>query len=162
MFQNLMDERVISILIKQKDSNLNFSLYNIQKSSLGENWPAVSGRLSKSSTSDLWRSSPDSYSGEYGVSTSVGSNSTSSKGSFKYEVYKQPLSLDRFFVHEVTPNEASMSKLDNAFVLVCLNRFQQIITVHTFQTESEQIKVKTKSNQNFLIKNVCCNIYVKY
>ena len=35
-----------------------------------------------------------------------------------------------------------MSKLDNAFVLVCLNRFQQIITVHTFQTESEQIKVK--------------------
>ena len=59
----------------------------------------------------------------------------------KYVVYKQPLSLDRFFVHEVTPNEASISKLDNAFVLVCLNRFQQIITVHTFQTESEQIKV---------------------
>ena len=44
-------------------------------------------------------------------------------------------------MHEVTPNEASISKLDNAFVLVCLNRFQQIVTVHTFQTESEQIKV---------------------
>ena len=114
----------------------------IQKSSLGENWPAVSGRLSKTSTSDLWRSSPDSYSGEYGVSTAGSSNNSSSGGSFKYVVYKQPLSLDRFFVHEVTPNEASMSKLDNAFVLVCLNRFQQIITVHTFQTESEQIKVR--------------------
>ena len=63
----------------------------------------------------------------------------------KYVVYKQPLSLDRFFVHEVTPNEASISKLDNAFVLVCLNRFQQIITVHTFQTESEQIKVIFKN-----------------
>ena len=113
----------------------------MQKSSLGENWPAVSGRLSKTSTSDLWRSSPDSYSGEYGVSTAGSSNNSSSGGSFKYVVYKQPLSLDRFFVHEVTPNEASMSKLDNAFVLVCLNRFQQIITVHTFQTESEQIKV---------------------
>ena len=63
----------------------------------------------------------------------------------KYVVYKQPLSLDRFFVHEVTPNEASISKLENAFVLVCLNRFQQIITVHTFQTESEQIKVIFKN-----------------
>ena len=102
----------------------------------------MSNRLSKTSTSDLWRSSPDSYSGEYGVSSTAGSSSTSSVGgNFKYVVYKQPLSLDRFFVHEVTPNEASVSKLDNAFVLVCLNRFQQIVTVHTFQTESEQIKV---------------------
>ena len=126
-----------------------FSLFLFQKSSLGENWPNVSGRLSKTSTSDLWRSSPDSYSGEYGVSTAGSSNNSSNGGSFKYVVYKQPLSLDRFFVHEVTPNEASMSKLDNAFVLVCLNRFQQIITVHTFQTESEQIKVTIK----FLIGN---------
>ena len=69
----------------------------------------------------------------------------------KYVVYKQPLSLDRFFVHEVTPNEASISKLDNAFVLVCLNRFQQIITVHTFQTESEQIKVIFTINHLFCV-----------
>ena len=56
-------------------------------------------------------------------------------------VYKQPLSLDRFFIHEVTPQEASLSKLDNSFILVCLNRFQQIVTVHTFQAETEQLKV---------------------
>ena len=62
-------------------------------------------------------------------------------GAMKYVVHKQPLSLDRFFVHDVTPAEAAVSKIDNAFVLVCLNRFQQIVTVHTFQTESEQIKV---------------------
>ena len=79
----------------------------------------------------------------------------------KYVVYKQPLSLDRFFVHEVTPNEASISKLENAFVLVCLNRFQQIITVHTFQTESEQIKVIFKnihSYNAFHVSNVSLNI----
>ena len=77
----------------------------------------------------------------------------------KYVVYKQPLSLDRFFVHEVTPNEASISKLDNAFVLVCLNRFQQIITVHTFQTESEQIKVISTIYHLFY---VTLRIMIKY
>ena len=60
---------------------------------------------------------------------------------YRYVVYKQPLSLDRFFIHEVTPQEASLSKLDNSFILVCLNRFQQIVTVHTFQAETEQLKV---------------------
>ena len=75
------------------------------------------------------------------MSTVGGANSITSGGSIKYVVYIQPLSLDRFFVHEVTQAEAAISKLDNAFVLVCLNRFQQIVTVHTFQTESEQIKV---------------------
>ena len=77
----------------------------------------------------------------------------------KYVVYKQPLSLDRFFVHEVTPNEASISKLENAFVLVCLNRFQQIITVHTFQTESEQIKVIFK---NIPIEIILSNLNLEY
>ena len=126
--------------------------WTLQKSSLGENWPTVSGRLTKTSTNDLWRSSPDAYSGDYGVSTTVGSNNSTGGGSsMKYVVYKQPLSLDRFFVHEVTPNEASISKLDNAFVLVCLNRFQQIITVHTFQTESEQIKVIFTINHLFCV-----------
>ena len=61
----------------------------------------------------------------------------------KYIVYKQPLSLDRFFIHEVAPQEAAQAKLDNAFVLICLNRFQQIVQVHTFQTESEQARVRS-------------------
>lgn len=59
----------------------------------------------------------------------------------KYVVYKQPLSLDRFFIHEVSAQEAAQAKLDNSFVLICLNRFQQIISVLTFQADSEQLKV---------------------
>ena len=59
----------------------------------------------------------------------------------KYVVYKQPLSLDRFFIHEVSAPEAAQAKLDNSFVLICLNRFQQIISVLTFQADSEQLKV---------------------
>ena len=59
----------------------------------------------------------------------------------KYVVYKQPLSLDRFFIHEVSAAEANMAKLENAFILINLNRFQQIVSVQTFQAESEQLKV---------------------
>ena len=62
----------------------------------------------------------------------------------KYVVYKQPLSLDRFFIHEVSASEAAQAKLDNSFVLICLNRFQQIISVLTFQADSEQLKVCTE------------------
>ncbi len=60
----------------------------------------------------------------------------------KYVVHKQPLSLDRFFIHEVSSAEAASAKLDNAFVLICLNRFQQIVQVHTFQAETELVKVR--------------------
>ena len=60
----------------------------------------------------------------------------------KYVVHKQPLSLDRFFIHEVAASEAAASKLENAFVLICLNRFQQIVQVHTFTAETEQLKVR--------------------
>lgn len=67
----------------------------------------------------------------------------SSDVSMKYVVHKQPLSLDRFFIHEVSPSEAAMAKLDNAFILICLNRFQQIVSVLTFQADSEQLKVNT-------------------
>ena len=42
---------------------------------------------------------------------------------------------------QVTTSEALSVKLDNAFILICLNRFQQIVAVHTFQAESEQLKV---------------------
>jgi len=54
---------------------------NLQKSSLGENWP-VAGRLSSNN------------------STSGGNSDVS----IKYVVHKQPLSLDRFFIHEVRTN----------------------------------------------------------
>ena len=67
----------------------------------------------------------------------------------KYVVYKQPLSLDRFFIHEVSPSEAAQAKLDNSFILICLNRFQQIISVLTFQADSEQLKVIFLTSQEF-------------
>lgn len=90
-----------------------------KKSSLGENWPGPGVRLASTTGSDV---------------------------SMKYVVHKQPLSLDRFFIHEVASSEAALAKLDHAFILVCLNRFQQIVAVHTFQADTEQIK------QNWLLK----------
>lgn len=87
-------------------------VYPLQKSSLTENWPSSCSRAS---------------SGEHSA--------------LRYIVYKQPLSLDRFFIHDVTPHESAASKLEAAFVLVNLNRFQQIVTVCTFQAQTEQIKV---------------------
>ena len=90
-----------------------------QKSTLSENW----GHSSRSSSS-------------LGPHDGVG---------MKYVIHKQPLSLDRFFLHEVTAQEAAASKLDNCFVLICLNRFQQIVQVHTFQADTEQLKVRSSS-----------------
>jgi len=58
----------------------------------------------------------------------------------KYIVYKQPLSLDRFFIHDVTATEGNIAKLENAFIIISLNRFQQIIGVHTFLAQSEAVK----------------------
>ncbi|XP_023228706.1 uncharacterized protein LOC111629076 isoform X2 [Centruroides sculpturatus] len=82
----------------------------------------------KSSITENWASS-----------CSRGSSSVH-EGGFKYVVYKQPLSLDRFFIHDVGPQDCCATNLKNAFVLVCLNRFQQIVTVHTFQGANETIK----------------------
>ncbi len=65
-------------------------------------------------------------------------------GNHRYIVYRQPISLDRFFIHDIVEGESNSAKLDSAFVLVSLNRFQQIIAVHTFQASAEQIKVSTK------------------
>lgn len=88
--------------------------------------------------------------GPSSISGGVG-GSSSSAACFKYVVYKQPLSLDRFYIHDVPGSDgsgggsggggSSSSNLKNAFVLVCLNRFQQVITVHTFQAASESAKV---------------------
>ena len=74
----------------------------------------------------------------------------------KYVIHKQPLSLDRFFLHEVTAAEAAASKLDNCFVLICLNRFQQIVQVHTFQADTEQLKVRTESRIG--LENAMCTL----
>ena len=79
---------------------------------------------------------------------------------YKYVVYKQPLSLDRFYIHDILPTTEGAGKfsililqfsyfyiyfivanLKNGFVLVCLNRFQQVVTLHTFQAMSETAKV---------------------
>lgn len=85
-----------------------------KKSSITENWPSSCSRGSASPFN------PDS--------------------SMRYVVYKQPLSLDRFFIHDVSLHDATMNKVECAFVLVCLNRFQQIVTVFTFQASNDQIK----------------------
>ncbi|CAG0890316.1 unnamed protein product [Darwinula stevensoni] len=53
----------------------------------------------------------------------------------RYVVHRQPLSLDRFVVHDVPSLE-----LPNSFAVVALNRFQQIIAVHTLQASTEQLK----------------------
>ena len=50
--------------------------------------------------------------------------------------------VNRFFIHDVNTSEASLTKLENSFILISLNRFQQIIGVHTLQAFSEQIKVQ--------------------
>ncbi|CAB4058100.1 unnamed protein product [Lepeophtheirus salmonis] len=69
------------------------------------------------------------------------SSAKNSDASMKYIVHKQPLSLDRFFfIHEVSETEGASAKLENAFILICLNRFQQITVVHTFQAESFDLK----------------------
>jgi len=60
----------------------------------------------------------------------------------RYIVYKQPLSLDRFFIHDVSVTEGSTCRMEAAFVIVSLNRFQQIVAVHTFQAANDQLKVE--------------------
>jgi len=88
----------------------------LQKSSLTENWQSACGK-----------------------SGSAGGNT--SETNHRYIVYRQPISLDRFFIHDIGEGENASAKLDYAFVLVSLNRFQQIIAVHTFQAPAEQVKV---------------------
>ena len=59
----------------------------------------------------------------------------------RYIVYKQPLSIGRFFLHDVPVMEAATAKLESAFVMVNLNRFKQIVAVYTFLAQSDQAKV---------------------
>ena len=59
-------------------------------------------------------------------------------------VIKQPIPLDRLEVHMIDRHSASSSGLKNAFVLVHISRFQQIIALCLLQAKDEALKVKTK------------------
>ena len=108
--------------------NSTFNLnFCLQKSSLSENWASSCSRGS----------------------------SASSESSMRYVVYKQPLSLDRFFIHDVTIPESASCRLEAAFVLVSLNRFQQVVTIHTFQAPSDQSKVCPSRTQNSDYISIC-------
>ena len=75
------------------------------------------------------------------ASTCGRSNSSGEAAAMRYIVYKQPLSLDRFFIHDVSMSEGSTCRMEASFVIVSLNRFQQIVAVHTFQAANDQLKV---------------------
>jgi len=108
------------------NSTFNFTFCS-QKSSLSENWASSCSRGS----------------------------SASSESSMRYVVYKQPLSLDRFFIHDVTIPESASCRLEAAFVLVSLNRFQQVVTIHTFQAPSDQSKVCPNRTQHSDYISMC-------
>jgi hypothetical protein len=61
-------------------------------------------------------------------------------GSFKYVVYKQPLSLDRFYVHDVQQVDSHSIGVKHLFLLIVMNRFQQIINVHSFAAPNDDMK----------------------
>lgn len=137
--------------------------------------PTLSLSLQQSSLTEKW-------------ATSCGKSSASSltphDSLFKYVVYKQALSLDRFYIHDVSEKDAAgefslplslsrsssdismfassacnflpftASNLKSAFVLVCLNRFQQIITCHTFQAPNDAVKVSTVSLTHILLPSI--------
>ncbi|KAG1683570.1 Pleckstrin y domain-containing family G member 7 [Nymphon striatum] len=88
----------------------------------------------KSSITENWASSSSRQSG--------------SENSLKYVVYKQPLSLDRFLIYDISASDAATNNLKHAMTLVSLNRFQQIVCVYTFQAPSDSAKTSwiTKIN----------------
>ena len=60
------------------------------------------------------------------------------------------------FTHDITSHrctgklsDSTASNLKSAFVLVCLNRFQQIITCHTFQAPNDAVKVSCLTDLYF-------------
>ncbi|CAH1782625.1 unnamed protein product [Owenia fusiformis] len=57
-----------------------------------------------------------------------------------FVVYRQPVALDRFSLHDISTSEASASGLKHSFVLVQISRFQQIIGVYTLQAATDVIK----------------------
>lgn len=118
-------EGVLNFKKKFKNSRqLNPCLISPQKSSLSENWQSACGKS---------------------VGSVVGGGSEG--GNHRYIVYRQPISLDRFFIHDIAEGESNLAKLDYAFVIVSLNRFQQIVAVHTLQAPSEQVKVRERERK---------------
>ncbi|XP_063728372.1 uncharacterized protein LOC134855924 isoform X2 [Symsagittifera roscoffensis] len=57
-----------------------------------------------------------------------------------FVVIKQPIPLDRLEVHPVDKQAASSSGLKNAFVLVHISRFQQIIALCLLQAKDDSLK----------------------
>ncbi|KAL8577241.1 hypothetical protein ACOMHN_034267 [Nucella lapillus] len=58
-----------------------------------------------------------------------------------YVVFRQPLAMDRFTLHDIAPADASASGLKNVLVLVHISRFQQVIGLFTLQAACEATKV---------------------
>ncbi|KAH9492551.1 prolactin receptor [Bulinus truncatus] len=57
-----------------------------------------------------------------------------------YIVLRQPLALDRFTLHDISPSDAAVNGLKHCFVLVHISRFQQIIGAFTFQAACDATK----------------------
>ncbi|KAK0064027.1 Pleckstriny domain-containing family G member 7 [Biomphalaria pfeifferi] len=57
-----------------------------------------------------------------------------------YIVLRQPLALDRFTIHDISPSDAAVNGLKHCFVLVHISRFQQIIGAFTFQAACDATK----------------------
>ncbi|ESO96228.1 hypothetical protein LOTGIDRAFT_174939 [Lottia gigantea] len=78
-------------------------------------------------------------------SPNLGSSSTDKT---IYTVYRQPIALDRFTLHDISTVDAAASGLKHAFVLVQISRFQQIIGVYTLQSSCDLNKATWVSNIN--------------
>ncbi|XP_059179497.1 uncharacterized protein LOC131958456 [Physella acuta] len=57
-----------------------------------------------------------------------------------YIVLRQPLALDRFTIHDISPSDAAVNGLKHCFVLVHISRYQQITGVFTFQAACDATK----------------------
>ncbi|PAA84555.1 hypothetical protein BOX15_Mlig031346g2 [Macrostomum lignano] len=77
-----------------------------------------------------------------------------------FVVYRQPIALDRFSIHDIGYVEANANGLKHAFVLIHISRFQQIIGVYTLQSAGDQQKLAwldslRQSQQRFQEKLKC-------
>ncbi|XP_050412801.1 pleckstrin homology domain-containing family G member 7 isoform X3 [Patella vulgata] len=72
-----------------------------------------------------------------------------------YTVYRQPIALDRFTLHDITSSDATASGLKNAFVLAQFSRFQQIIGVYTLQASCDTTKATWVTNINEAKEKFC-------
>ena len=64
-----------------------------------------------------------------------------------FVVIKQPIPLDRLEIHMIDKQAASNSGVKNAFVLVHISRFQQIIALCLLQAKDESLKVSLNLTQ---------------